>query len=62
MATRESDVTLLTAAATEPVILKQNSDDIGWDYGVPVDHQNKEKVLALWPMQLMYLVTFHVLS
>jgi hypothetical protein len=46
MATNESGVTSLTAAATEPepVILKRNSDDVGRQYGVLVDPLNKEKV------------------
>jgi hypothetical protein len=49
MATNESGVTSLTAAATEPepVILKRNSDDVGWQYGVLVDPLNKEKVWCL---------------
>jgi hypothetical protein len=47
MATNESGVTSLTAAATEPVILKRNSDDVGWQYGVLVDPLNKEKVRCL---------------
>jgi hypothetical protein len=35
MATDESIVTSLTAAATAaPMILKRNSDDVGWEYGV----------------------------
>jgi hypothetical protein len=44
MATGESGVTSLTAAAMELVVLKQNSDDVGWEYGVLVDPVNKEKV------------------
>jgi hypothetical protein len=42
MATGESDVTSLTAAATDPVVLKRNSDDVGWEYEVLVDPLNKE--------------------
>jgi hypothetical protein len=44
IATDESGVTSLTTAATAPVILKRNSDDVGWEYGVLVDPLNKEKV------------------
>jgi hypothetical protein len=47
MATNESGVTSLIAAATEPIILKRNSDDVGWQYGVLVDSLNKEKVKCL---------------
>jgi hypothetical protein len=47
MATGESGVTTLTAAATDPVVLKRNSDDVGWEYGVLVNPVNKEKVRCL---------------
>jgi hypothetical protein len=47
MATGESGVTALTAAATDPVVLKRNSDDVGWEYGVLVNPVNKEKVRCL---------------
>jgi hypothetical protein len=47
MATGETGVTSLTAAAMELVVLKQNSDDVGWEYGVLVDPLNKEKVWCL---------------
>jgi hypothetical protein len=47
MATVESGVTALTAAAIDPVVLKRNSDDVGWEYGVLVDSLNKEKVRCL---------------
>jgi hypothetical protein len=47
MATNETGVTSLTATATEPVVLKRNSDDVGWEYGVLVDPLNKEKVQCL---------------
>jgi hypothetical protein len=41
MATNESGVTSLTAAATTvPTVLKRNSDDVGWEYGVLVDPLN----------------------
>jgi hypothetical protein len=48
MATNELGVTSLPAAAIEPVILKRNSDDVGWQYGVLVDSLNKEKVQCLF--------------
>jgi hypothetical protein len=44
MATDESGLTSLAATAAAPVILKRNSDDVGWEYGVLVDTLNKEKV------------------
>jgi hypothetical protein len=47
MATGESGMTTLTAATTDPVVLKRNSDDIGWEYGVLVNPVNKEKVRCL---------------
>jgi hypothetical protein len=47
METDESGLTSLTAATTAPVILKRNSDDVGWKYGVLVDPLNKEKVRCL---------------
>jgi hypothetical protein len=47
MAPDQSGVTSLTGAAMEPVILKRNSDDVGWEYDVLVDPQNKEKVRCL---------------
>jgi hypothetical protein len=49
MTTDQSGVTSLTAAVTtyEPVILKRNSDDVGWEYGVLVDPLSKEKVRCL---------------
>ncbi|KAK3122984.1 hypothetical protein QOZ80_8AG0621510 [Eleusine coracana subsp. coracana] len=42
MATNETGVT--TEEATTGVVLKRNSDDVGWKYGVLVDPLNKEKV------------------
>jgi hypothetical protein len=47
MATDETGVTSLIGVATDPVVLKRNSDDVGWEYGVLVDPQNKEKVWCL---------------
>jgi rRNA maturation protein Nop10 len=44
METGESGATALTAAATDPVVLKRNSDDVEWKYGVLVNPVNKEKV------------------
>jgi hypothetical protein len=43
MAIGESGVTALTAAATDLVVLKRNSDDVGWEYGVLVNPVNKER-------------------
>jgi hypothetical protein len=47
MATDKSGLASLTATAAVPVILKRNSDDVGWEYGVLVDPLNKEKVRCL---------------
>jgi hypothetical protein len=47
MATDQYGMTSLTGVAMEPMILKRNSDDVGWEYGVLVDPQNKEKVRCL---------------
>jgi hypothetical protein len=47
MATDESGMPSLTATAAVPVILKRNSDDVGWEYGVLVDPLNKENVRCL---------------
>jgi hypothetical protein len=44
MATGESGVAPLTTAATDPMVLKRNSDDVGWEYGVLVDPLDKEQV------------------
>jgi hypothetical protein len=38
---------MLAAAPTDPVVLKRNSDDVGWEYEVLVDRLNKEKVRCL---------------
>lgn len=53
MATGESGMTAeagAAAAATDPgvLILKRNSDDVGWKYGVLIDPLNKEKVRCLF--------------
>jgi hypothetical protein len=47
MATGESRMTSLTASPTDLVVLKRNSDDVGWEYGVLVDPLDKEKVRCL---------------
>jgi hypothetical protein len=47
MATGQSGVTVLTVAATDPVVLKRNLDDVGWEYGILVDPLNKEKARCL---------------
>jgi hypothetical protein len=44
MATGESGVAPLTTAAMDPMVLKRNSDDVGWEYGVLVDPLDKEQV------------------
>jgi hypothetical protein len=44
MATGEFGVTALTSAPTDPVVLKRDSDDVGWEYEVLVDSLKKEKV------------------
>jgi hypothetical protein len=47
IATCESGVTALTAAAMDPVVLKRNPYDVGWEYGVLVNPVNKKKVRFL---------------
>jgi hypothetical protein len=48
MATDESGVTSLTVVATAAaMVLKRNSDNVGWEYGVLVNPLNKEKVRCL---------------
>ncbi|CAA0819867.1 hAT transposon superfamily protein [Striga hermonthica] len=52
MATGETNVaieaTAIEATTTNSVVLKRNSDDVGWKYGVLVDPLNKEKVRCLF--------------
>jgi hypothetical protein len=47
MAIEESDVTCLTTTTMGPMVLKRNSDDIGYEYVILVDPLNKEKVWCL---------------
>ncbi|CAA0827671.1 hAT transposon superfamily protein [Striga hermonthica] len=43
-----TEATTTEATATNSVVLKRNSDDVGWKYGALVDPLNKEKVRCLF--------------